>query len=162
MSISNPFSSIEYQSELDALPYVGTDLITIYQNLMGMLWWLREFEYIEVIHEVILLSQYKVQPYTFLKIGWLSIHIQDDNYKFICNIMINVSWKQIPNTKTVDPQAVKVKYISSEELDDVEVIAASRNMGNWAIMTLCQFCIRMNENNVELRICKLNSISTNN
>ena len=62
------FSSSAYRPELDSSPYLDDDLVTVYQNLMGILQWLCKLGRVDIIHEATVLSQYMVQP----RIGHLS------------------------------------------------------------------------------------------
>lgn len=57
-----PFSSSDYRPELDSSEYLNDELMTVYQNLIGMLRWLCELGRVDIIHETTLLSQYMVQP----------------------------------------------------------------------------------------------------
>ncbi len=59
---STPFSISDYRPELDSTNLCGEELITIYQNLIGVLRWTCELGRIDILHEVSLLSQYLAQP----------------------------------------------------------------------------------------------------
>ena len=64
----SPFSSADYCPELDSTEYLNDGLITVYQNLMDMLRWIRKLGWIDIIHESTLLLQYMIQP----RVGHLS------------------------------------------------------------------------------------------
>ena len=59
---NSPFSSSSYRPELDATQFCEDTLITVYQNMIGVLRWVVELGRIDIQHEVSLLSQYLVQP----------------------------------------------------------------------------------------------------
>ena len=59
---SSPFSSADYRPELDSTECLNDELMTVFQNLMGMLRWICELGWIDIIHESTLLSQYMIQP----------------------------------------------------------------------------------------------------
>lgn len=59
---NSPFSSSSYRPELDATQFCENNLITVYQNMIGVLRWIVELGRIDIQHEVSLLSQYLVQP----------------------------------------------------------------------------------------------------
>ena len=57
-----PFSYSTYCPEFDTTQYVDDRLITVYQDMMGMLCWICKFGRVDIIHEATLLAQYMVQP----------------------------------------------------------------------------------------------------
>ena len=57
-----PFSNSAYRPELDATLYCIPELITIYQNVIGILRWVCELGRLDIVHEVSILSQYLAQP----------------------------------------------------------------------------------------------------
>ena len=59
---STPFNDSTYRPELDTTALCNENLITIYQNLIGVLRWTCELGRIDILHEVSLLSQYLAQP----------------------------------------------------------------------------------------------------
>ena len=58
----SPFNSHEYCAELDNTNYCNYDLITVFQNLIGILRWVCELGRIDILYEVSILSQYLAQP----------------------------------------------------------------------------------------------------
>ena len=58
----SPFNSHEYRAELDNTNYCNYDLITVFQNLVGILRWVCELGIIGILYEVSILSQYLAQP----------------------------------------------------------------------------------------------------
>ena len=59
---NSPFSSASYRPELDASTFCTPELIAVYQNMVGVLRWIVELGRIDIQQEVLLLSQYLVQP----------------------------------------------------------------------------------------------------
>ena len=59
---SSPFSTSSYRPELDASPFCNNQLINVHQTMVGVLRWILELGRIGILHEVLLLSQYLVQP----------------------------------------------------------------------------------------------------
>ena len=57
-----PFSNSDYRPELDATLYCASELITVYQNIIGILRWICELSRLDILHEVSILSQYLAQP----------------------------------------------------------------------------------------------------
>ena len=57
-----PFSNQSYRPELDATNYCSFTLMTVYQNLIGVLRWLCKLGRIDIVYEVSVLSQYLAQP----------------------------------------------------------------------------------------------------
>ena len=57
-----PFNNHTYRPELDESPMCSDELVTIYQNLIGILRWTCELGRIDILHEVSLLSQYLASP----------------------------------------------------------------------------------------------------
>ena len=92
-----PFSSSEYRPELDSSLYCQSDLITVYQNVIGILRWICELGRLDIIHEVSLLSQYLSQP----RIGHLqqSLNIvyylkhHNRSYMLMDPTRFDVDWK---------------------------------------------------------------------
>mmetsp|Transcript_9008 Transcript_9008/g.12814 ORF Transcript_9008/g.12814 Transcript_9008/m.12814 type:complete len:365 (-) Transcript_9008:235-1329(-) len=54
--------SNEYTPEMDGSPELGKKDITWYQELIGMLRWAIEIGWVDILHEVSILSQYQVSP----------------------------------------------------------------------------------------------------
>ena len=77
----NPFTRIDYKPELDSSPYCPKDLITFYQNLIGILRWSCELGRIDTLFETQILSQYMARP----RIGHIeqAIHM----FKYLENII---------------------------------------------------------------------------
>ena len=59
---STPFNDSSYRPELDTTDLCDENLVTIYQNLIGVLRWTCELGRVDILHEVSLLSQYLAQP----------------------------------------------------------------------------------------------------
>ena len=59
---NSPFSTSSYRPELDASPFCNSQLVNVYQTMVGVLRWIVELGRIDILHEVSLLSQYLVQP----------------------------------------------------------------------------------------------------
>ena len=59
---ATPFSNQEYRPELDVSEILTDDLVTVYQNLIGVLRWSCELGRLDILHEVSILSQYLAQP----------------------------------------------------------------------------------------------------
>jgi len=57
-----PFSSSDYNPELNGTEYLHVQLITIYPNIMGILLWLCELGRVNITHKDSILSQYMIQP----------------------------------------------------------------------------------------------------
>lgn len=57
-----PFSCHTYRPELDDTNYCNPDLLTVFQNLIGILRWTCELGRVDVLYEVSVLSQYLAQP----------------------------------------------------------------------------------------------------
>ena len=56
------FSYIAHCPEMGSTQYVDIQLITVYQNLIGMLQLICELGRVDIIHETTLIAQYIVQP----------------------------------------------------------------------------------------------------
>ena len=59
---ASPFTSTSYRPELDPSNFCNSDLLSLYQNLIGVLRWICELGRIDILHEVSLLSQYLASP----------------------------------------------------------------------------------------------------
>lgn len=57
-----PFKYPDYRPELDTTELCDDDLISLYQNLIGILRWTCELGRVDILHETSLLSQYLAQP----------------------------------------------------------------------------------------------------
>jgi hypothetical protein len=57
-----PFSCHTYRPELDDTNYCDTTLLTVFQNLIGILRWICELGRVDILYEVSVLSQYLAQP----------------------------------------------------------------------------------------------------
>ena len=57
-----PFSTHEYRPEMDDTNYCNGELLTVYQNLIGILRWICELGRMDILHEVSIMSQYLAQP----------------------------------------------------------------------------------------------------
>lgn len=57
-----PFDDPNYRPEMDASDFCSDDLVTVYQNLIGIARWLCELGRVDILHETSLLSQYLAQP----------------------------------------------------------------------------------------------------
>jgi hypothetical protein len=57
-----PFSNHGYRPELDDTLYCNSELLTVYQNLIGILRWICELGRMDILHETSILSQYLSQP----------------------------------------------------------------------------------------------------
>ena len=57
-----PFNNSNYRPELDVTNPCNSQLIQVYQNLIGVARWICELGRIDIMHEVSLLSQYMAQP----------------------------------------------------------------------------------------------------
>ena len=57
-----PFSNSDYRPELDNSLYCSHELVTVYQNIIGILRWICELGRLDILHETSILSQYLVQP----------------------------------------------------------------------------------------------------
>ena len=57
-----PFKYPNYRPELDTTEPCDDDLISLYQNLIGILRWTCELGRVDILHETSLLSQYLAQP----------------------------------------------------------------------------------------------------
>ena len=57
-----PFNSDTYRPELDSSDHCDDELVSVYQNLIGILRWLCELGRVDIHHETSLLSQYLAQP----------------------------------------------------------------------------------------------------
>ena len=53
---------INYHPEIDVTPVLSPELVTRYQNLIGVLRWATELGHIDILHEVCKLSSYNAQP----------------------------------------------------------------------------------------------------
>ena len=53
---------INYRPEIDINPVLSPELVTRYQNLIGVLRWTTELGRIDILHEVSKLSSYNTQP----------------------------------------------------------------------------------------------------
>ena len=58
----NPFSRLDYKPELDDTAYCNEDLVTFYQNLIGILRWSCELGRVDILFETQILSQYMARP----------------------------------------------------------------------------------------------------
>ena len=58
----SPFNSHEYRAELESSNYCNFDMMTVFQNLIGILRWICELGRIDIVYEVSILSQYLAQP----------------------------------------------------------------------------------------------------
>ena len=56
------FNSHECHTEIDNTNYCNYDLITVFQNIIGILHWVCELGRIDILYEVSILSQYLPQP----------------------------------------------------------------------------------------------------
>ena len=59
---STPFSNHLYRPELDYSSYCNYDLITVFQNLIGILRWMCKLGHLDILYETSVLSQYLAQP----------------------------------------------------------------------------------------------------
>ena len=57
-----PFTSASYRPELDDSDFCSDELITVYQNITGILRWICELGRLDVLLECSLLAQYMVSP----------------------------------------------------------------------------------------------------
>mmetsp|Transcript_10258 Transcript_10258/g.14498 ORF Transcript_10258/g.14498 Transcript_10258/m.14498 type:complete len:98 (+) Transcript_10258:3456-3749(+) len=57
-----PFNLHEHCPELEDSPFCNDELCNVYQNLIGVLRWTCELGRIDILHKVLLLSQYLAQP----------------------------------------------------------------------------------------------------
>ena len=57
-----PFTSASYKPELDTTDAVEPNLITLYQNFIGILRWICELGRVDILLEVNLMSQYMMSP----------------------------------------------------------------------------------------------------
>ena len=75
----NPFSRLDYKPELDNTKYCDEELVTFYQNLIGILRWSCELGRVDILFETQILSQYMARP----RLGHLeqAIHI----FKYLDN-----------------------------------------------------------------------------
>jgi hypothetical protein len=55
--------SKEYRPEIDITPFLHGDMITHYQNLIGILYWSVELGRMDILHEVSKLSSFNAQPH---------------------------------------------------------------------------------------------------
>lgn len=58
----SPFTSPSYRPELDFTNMRDEDLVTVYQNIIGIYRLTRELGRIDILHETLLPSQYLAQP----------------------------------------------------------------------------------------------------
>ena len=58
----NPFSRIDYKPELDDSAFCDEELVTFYQNLIGILRWSCELGRVDILFETQILSQYMARP----------------------------------------------------------------------------------------------------
>ena len=54
--------TLSYYPELDTSPELGTDDITLYQEIIGMLRWATELGRVDILHEISILSQHQAAP----------------------------------------------------------------------------------------------------
>lgn len=99
-----PFSNHNYRPELDATNYCSFTLMTVYQNLIGVLRWLCELGRIDIVYEVSVLSQYLAQP----RIG----HLQQ-----CLNIFYYIKNRADRSWLPLDPTNLEVNWIPRKQGD---------------------------------------------
>ena len=60
-----PFSTVAYRTELDSSPFCNDIKSIYYMQLIGILRWMCEIGYIDILYETAILSRYSVQPRTY-------------------------------------------------------------------------------------------------
>ena len=116
-----PFDNHDYRPELDATPLCTDDLVTVYQNLIGIARWLCELGRVDILHEVSILSQYLAQP----RIGHLTqslnifYYLQHNSRAWmpLDPTSFDVSWT--PKGEEVSPQerAIGMKELYPDAVD---------------------------------------------
>ena len=119
---SCPFSNNDYRPELDSTEYCDETKLTLFQNLIGMLRWTCELGQIDILHEVLLLSQYLLDKH---RIGHLNQAISIFGYleKFKDRWLVmdpqryEIDWIPMDDEPSPEIRAKKLRkiYIDSEE-----------------------------------------------
>ena len=119
---NTPFSNHDYRPELDDTNYCNSDLLTVYQNLIGILRWICELGRLDILHEVSILSQYLAQP----RIGHLQqtlnifYYLKHHNRSYVTldPTRFDIDWKPRvcgEASPTVRATAMKDLYPDAEE-----------------------------------------------
>ena len=120
----SPFNHSDYRPELDASIYCDPTLITVYQNLIGILRWICELGRMDILHETSILSQYLSQP----RMGHLQqclnifyyLKFNDRSYIMLDPTRFDINWK--PNKiGDISPaeraEAMRELYPDAEEIN---------------------------------------------
>ena len=117
-----PFSTQDYRPELDDTLYCDSTLLTVYQNLIGVLRWICELGRLDILHEVSIMSQYLAQP----RIGHLHqtlnifYYLKHHNRSYISldPTRFDIDWKP-RSTGEINPQerALAMKHLYPDAVE---------------------------------------------
>ena len=120
----SPFNSHEYRAELETSNYCNHEMVTVFQNLIGILRWICELGRIDIVYEVSILSQYLAQP----RIGHLQqalnifYYLKHHNRSWLVQDPMSFDIEWVPRTEgELSPQerAVAMKELYPDAQEDL-------------------------------------------
>ena len=122
----NPFSNVQYKTELDLSNYCNEDQIQLFQNLIGILRWLIELGRVDILVEVSQLSSYLAGP----RVGHLNqcFHIfhylskHNNSWLPMDPMKLDIQWTGPPD-QTPNERRVMMKKIYPDAQEDIPLNA---------------------------------------